>query len=132
MDSSGHIRNSPFERTLMKTLPATLSKLFPALLLLAGTTLPIGVYAQTDVDPPKAEEIGPNTDIEVLSPTNTFYGTRGLSQTGSAEALGEGRLVFGITGSWYQQNQSPQVLAPNNPQSGANIFTGIGSASFGV
>ena len=132
MDSLGHIRNSPFERTLMKTLPETFSKLLPALLLLAGTTLPIGVYAETDVDPPKAEEIEANTELRVLSPTNTFYGTRGLSQVGSAEALGEGRLVFGVTGSWYQQNQGPRPLAPNNPQSGANIFTGIGSASFGV
>ena len=132
MDSQGQILNSPFERTIMKSLSAKFSKLFPALLLLAGTSLPIAVHAQTDVDPTKPEEIGPNTDVTVLTPTNTMYGTRGLSQTGSAEALGEGRLVFGLTGTWYQQDQGPMPAAPGNPQAGANIFTGIGAASFGV
>jgi outer membrane protein OmpA-like peptidoglycan-associated protein len=115
----------------MKT-KSIFSNLVPALLLLAGTSLPVAVKAQTDVDPPKTEEIGPNTEIEVVTPTNTMYATRGLSQTGSAEALGEGRLVFGLTGAWYQQDQAPRAAAPGNPQAGANIFTGIGAASFGV
>lgn len=105
---------------------------FPALLLLAAVSLPLGARAQAHVDPPAPEAIGPNTEIKVLSPTNTFYGTRGLSQVGSAEALGEGRLVFGVNGSWYQQDEAPTAAAPGNPQKGANLFTGIGSAAFGV
>lgn len=99
----------------------------PAFLLLAGSLLPL--YAQTHVDPPKTESIGPNTEIKVVTPTNTFYATRGLSQTGSAEALGEGRLLFGLNGSWYQQQQAVLPITPNK---NANIFTGIGALSFGV
>lgn len=116
----------------MKSRTSKFLSLLPALLLLAGTSLPTAVNAQTHVDPPKAEEIGPNTEIKVVTPTNTMYATRGLSQTGSAEALGEGRLVFGLTGTWYQQQQTPKPSASGNPQSGANLFTGIGAASFGV
>ena len=101
-----------------------------AFLLMAGSLLP--VYSQTNVDPPVTENIGPNTELTVISPTNTMYGTRGLTQTGSAEALGEGRLIFGLNGSWYQQKEAPVAAAPNNPNKGANLFTGLGSASFGV
>jgi outer membrane protein OmpA-like peptidoglycan-associated protein len=84
--------------------------------------------AQTDVDPPVTAKIGANTDIHVVAPSITFYGTRGLSQTASAEALGEGRLTFGAYGSWYQQ-QKTFLGAPNK---NANIFTGIGSVSLGI
>ncbi len=38
-----------------------------------------------------------------VAPTNTLNGTRGLSQTPAAEALGAGRLVMGISGPWYRQ-----------------------------
>src|SRR5665213_1938764 len=107
-----------FERNPMKTKHAISS----AVLLLAGSLLP--VYAQTHVDPPKTENIGPNTEINVVTPTNTIWGTRGLTQTGSAEALGEGRLIFGLDGSWYQQSE---VVAPITPNKNANIFSGIGA-----
>jgi outer membrane protein OmpA-like peptidoglycan-associated protein len=132
MESPPLILNATFERTLMKTQPVTIPRLLSALALLAGSVLPSAAVAQTDVDPPKTEAIGPNTDIKVITPTNTFYGTRGLTQTGSAEALGEGRLLFGVNGAWYQQGQAPVAQAPDNPQKGANIFTGIGAASFGI
>ena len=85
-------------------------------------------HGQTDVDPPVTARIEANTDIDVVAPTNTFYGTRGLSQTSSAEALGEGRLIFGASGAWYQQQKS-FFGAPNKD---ANIFTGIASVSLGV
>lgn len=116
----------------MKSFHTTPRHLLSAFLLLAGAVLPSAVAAQTDVDPPAPESIGADTDIEVITPTNTIYGTRGLSQTGSAESMGEGRLLFGFNGAWYNQSQGPRPAAPDNPQEGANIFTGIGSASFGV
>lgn len=82
----------------------------------------------TNVDPPVMEHIEANTEIKVTAPTNTFYGTRGLSQTASAEALGQGRLIFGLNGSFYQQ----QKAFPGAPNEGANFFTGIGSIAFGL
>ncbi|HKP98261.1 MAG TPA: OmpA family protein [Fibrobacteria bacterium] len=84
--------------------------------------------AATNVDPPATESITANTEIRVVSPTNTWYGTRGLGQTGSAEALGQGRLIIGLNGSFYQQ----QRTFPGAPNDGANIFTGIGSLGFGI
>ncbi len=82
----------------------------------------------TNVDPVETENIDANTEIKMTSPTNTFYGTRGLSQTSSAEALGEGRLIFGLQGSFYQQ----QKLFSGGPNKDANIFTGIGAVSLGI
>jgi outer membrane protein OmpA-like peptidoglycan-associated protein len=81
-----------------------------------------------DVDPPVTEHISKDTEIRVVSPTNTWYGTRGLSQTASAEALGAGRLIFGLNGAFYNQ-QKNYALGPNK---GANFFTGIGSIALGL
>jgi outer membrane protein OmpA-like peptidoglycan-associated protein len=105
---------------------------FTALVLIALACAPAITFAQTNVDPPKTEEIGATTDIKVVAPTNTLYGTRGLPQTGSAEALGEGRLIFGVNGSWYKQSQAPRPAAPNNPQTEASIMTGAASVSMGI
>ncbi|MEO7424845.1 MAG: OmpA family protein [Fibrobacteria bacterium] len=80
------------------------------------------------MDPPVIEHIGANTEIKVTSPTNTWYGTRGLSQTASAEALGEGRLIFGLNGSFYSQDRE-FALSPNK---NAKFFTGIGSIALGL
>ncbi len=82
----------------------------------------------TNVDPPVTEHIDANTEIRVVAPTNTFYGTRGLPQTGSAEALGQGRLIFGLNGSFYNQ----QKEFARGPNKGANFFTGIGSIAYGL
>lgn len=105
--------------------------LAPASLFALMLVLPHGLKAQglqQDGAPPPLEQINAQTDISVTPPTNTFHGTRGLSQTGSAETLGEGRLIFGLNGSWYQQ----QRAFPGAPGVDANIFTGIGSAAFGL
>ncbi len=99
----------------------------PLAKFLVLTLFTFGAKAQT-IDPPVIEEIGPNTELKVVPPTNTFYGTRGLSQTNSAEALGEGRLIFGFSGSWYQQQRNFSGV----PNKDANIFAGIGSAAIGV
>ena len=104
--------------------PGILSYLFSAALFL----IPGPLQAQANVDPPALESIGPTTPIKLVPPTNTWYGTRGLSQTGSAEALGEGRLIFGFHGSGYRQDAE----FPGGPTRDAKIFTGIGSASFGL
>jgi outer membrane protein OmpA-like peptidoglycan-associated protein len=116
----------------MKTQSAPYRRLVPALMLLGSVLAPSIARAQTDVDPPKTEAIGPYTEIKVITPTNTLYGLRGLPQTGSAEALGEGRLVFGLSGSWYAQKQAPRPAAMGNPQVNAGIMTGTGSAALGI
>lgn len=85
-----------------------------------------GVTAQ--VDPPVIEHIEDTTTVEFVQPTNTMQGTRGLPQTSSAEALGEGRLVLGINGPWYRQ----QNAFAGTPNAKADIFTGIGSVAYGI
>lgn len=57
--------------------------------------------APNDVDASVAGKIGPNIEVSVVAPTNTFFGTLGFSPTSSAEGLGQGRLINGVAGSWY-------------------------------
>lgn len=98
---------------------------------LAGLlTAPLPAAAQSataDVDPPVIEHIEDTTTVEVTAPTNTWLGTRGLSHTPSAEALGEGRLVLGIAGPWYRQERAFTGV----PNENADIFTGRASAAIG-
>ncbi len=103
-------------------------KILAGVLLVAVVPVSQAQTPLTDVDPPVTEKIEAETEVHVVAPTNTFYGTRGLSQTSSAEALGEGRLIFGLQGAWYQQQKG----FPGGPNNGANIFTGIGAASLGL
>lgn len=63
-----------------------------------------------------------------IAPTNTLNGTRGLSQTPSAEALGAGRLVLGLSGPWYRQERA-FAGAPNRD---ADIFTGVATLAYGL
>jgi outer membrane protein OmpA-like peptidoglycan-associated protein len=95
--------------------------------LLAGS-LPAGAEPIADVDPPALESIDETTNIKVVPPTMTMQGTRGLSQTASAEALGEGRLVLGVHGPWYRQERQFQGV----PNAEADIFTGVGTISYGI
>ena len=105
------------------------TRMLASLLVLGGAQMSLAdAIPPTDVDAPVSESIEANTDIKVITPTNTFYGTRGLSQTASAEALGEGRLIFGVQGAWYQQ----QKAFAGGPNMDANIFTGIGTVSLGL
>jgi outer membrane protein OmpA-like peptidoglycan-associated protein len=115
----------------LKQLNIRTQRIFTALAILAAAQTARAqsdTANQTNVDPPVLEHIEANTEIKVTAPTNTFYGTRGLSQTASAEALGQGRLIFGLNGSFYQQ----QKAFPGAPNKGANFFTGIGSIAFGL
>jgi outer membrane protein OmpA-like peptidoglycan-associated protein len=105
-----------------------LSRQLASAIALAFPLFSFAQEVKTDVDPPVMEHIDANTEIRVVAPTNTWYGTRGLSQTGSAEALGSGRLIFGLNGSYYRQ-QKNFAGAPNK---GANFFTGIGSIALGL
>jgi outer membrane protein OmpA-like peptidoglycan-associated protein len=109
----------------MNTLKPRSVYLLAVLGLLAGR-LPAG--AQADVDPPVIEHIEDTTDIKVVAPTNTMQGTRGLSQTSSAEALGEGRLILGLHGPWYRQERQFQ----GGPNENADIFTGVGTIAYGI
>jgi len=86
------------------------------------------VPAHAQIDPPVIEHIEDTTTVEMIQPTNTMQATRGLPQTSSAEALGEGRLVLGLNGPWYRQ-QRTYAGAPNAK---ADIFTGIGSVAYGI
>lgn len=70
-----------------------------------------------------------NSGEKVLPcPPMTFKATRGLTQTASAEALGEGRLSFNMIGSWYPQD----VSDGNVPPAGSDISSGLLAFSFGV
>lgn len=95
---------------------------------LAWAAAPTPALAQADVDPPALTEIEDTTDITITDPTNTWYGVRGLSQTPSAEALGQGRLVLSINAPWYQQDESFAGV----PNENADIFTGRASAALGI
>lgn len=103
-------------------------------LMLAAACLyavPVSTNAQgatADVDPPVIEHIEDTTNIVVVAPTNTMQGTRGLSQTASAEALGEGRLVLGVHGPWYRQERQFKGV----PNENADIFTGTGTIAYGI
>lgn len=66
--------------------------------------------------------------IADTSPTITLNATRGLSQTSSAEALGDGRLTVAAHGTWYQQ--AYRLIGV--PAVGAHLITGIGAMSYGV
>ncbi|HKP97048.1 MAG TPA: OmpA family protein [Fibrobacteria bacterium] len=83
---------------------------------------------ETGIAPPATSDSALLTYKSSLPPSNTFYATRGLSQTPSAEPIGQGRLVIGLTGTWYQQDRN----FPGAPPKDANIFTGIGAADFGL
>jgi outer membrane protein OmpA-like peptidoglycan-associated protein len=100
-----------------------------AALGLLAFRIPAGAQGATAaVDPPVIEHIEDTTTVKVIAPTNTMQGTRGLSQTASAEALGEGRLVFGLHGPWYRQERKFQGV----PNQKADIFTGVGTVAYGI
>lgn len=64
----------------------------------------------------------------MYSPVVNGLALRGLSTISSAESMGAGRITFGFLATWYQQ----QTQYYNTPNEGANIFTGVGSFSYGV
>jgi outer membrane protein OmpA-like peptidoglycan-associated protein len=80
---------------------------------------PLTALEQTSAEP---------ADADIIAPTNTMQGTRGLSQTSSAVALGEGRLVFGLNGPWYRQ----QLSFAGTPNRDADIFTAVGTIGYGI
>ena len=104
------------------------SKLLIWTAALAGAAAPMKALAVTDVDPPALEDIEDTTDVTVTDPTNTWYGTRGLPHTGSAEALGQGRLILGINAPWYRQMRTFQGV----PNRDADIYAGRASAALGI
>ncbi len=69
------------------------------------------------------------SETAVIVPSTNFTATRGLTQTASAEPMGDGRLTFSLTGTWYRQDSS---FNANVPQKDADITTGIAAFSFGV
>jgi outer membrane protein OmpA-like peptidoglycan-associated protein len=78
---------------------------------------------------PNSGASGTEPDTVPLSPATTMWATRGLTQTASAEPMGEGRLTFALTGTWYKQGPSfPGIIPPED----ADVTTGTASFSFGV
>ena len=70
----------------------------------------------------------PSETAPLYSPVVNADGLRGLSSVSSAESMGEGRITFSFTLPWYEQ----KIGYLNAPNTGANIFTGAGSFSYGV
>jgi len=98
-------------------------------LALLGAKVPARAQnATAHVDPPVIEHVEDTTTVKMVAPTNTMQGTRGLSQTNSAEALGEGRLVLGLYGPWYRQEHEFKGV----PNAKADIFTGVGTIAYGI
>ena len=64
----------------------------------------------------------------VYSPSVTINGLRGLTTVSSAEALGEGRITFGLYLQGYRQDRGYL----NTPNTGALLFAGTGAFSYGV
>jgi outer membrane protein OmpA-like peptidoglycan-associated protein len=62
------------------------------------------------------------------NPTVNAWGTSGLPQTVSAEALGAGRISFSLQGAWYRQKE----VYPGTPNFGSNIATGEVFLAFGA
>jgi len=69
-----------------------------------------------------------NDNNSVYSPVINGDGLRGLSTVNSAESMGAGRITFSFMLPWYEQ----KIGYLTSPNSGANIFTGAGSFSYGV
>jgi len=65
------------------------------------------------------------SDTTAASPATAFWGMRGLSQTVSAEPMGDGRLTVGMTGSWYGQEA-------NGPLQEMSVLNGIMGFCFGL
>jgi outer membrane protein OmpA-like peptidoglycan-associated protein len=68
------------------------------------------------------------SDTAAPSPATTMWATRGLSQTSSAEPMGDGRLTINLTGTWYKQ----AMAFTGTPVQDADINTGVLAGSFGV
>lgn len=66
------------------------------------------------------------TDTAQIPPSVTVWGTRGLTQVASAEALGAGRMTFCLLGTWYHQKNTIVDAPPPD----ANIGTGTFAFSF--
>ena len=66
-------------------------------------------------------------DTVPLSPATTMYAMRGLSQTTSAESMGEGRLTVSLSATWYRQDRYFGTI----PQD-ADVTTGILAFSYGI
>jgi len=64
-------------------------------------------------------------------PPITYWGTRGLTQTGSGEALGMGRLNFMLLGSYVKQEQALEKLG-GSPYADAAISTWRAGFSWGM
>ncbi|MFP4679145.1 MAG: OmpA family protein [Chitinispirillaceae bacterium] len=73
-------------------------------------------------DTGKIEEVTPTV------PAVSYWGTRGLPQTTSAEPLGFGRLGFSVSGTYYRQNQKAVSL----PIPETNVGTARLGFSFGL
>ncbi|MEN9353277.1 MAG: hypothetical protein RL318_602 [Fibrobacterota bacterium] len=70
---------------------------------------------------------------EAFSPALTWQGTRGLTQTQSAEPLGEGRLSVSLKGSAFIQDQenNPVTNSLSIPKN-ATLATFMGAFSYGL
>ena len=88
----------------------------------AGTAVPAHTSAAT-----AAATAAAAADTVSLSPATTMWALRGLSQTTSAESMGDGRLTVSLSATWYRQDRYIGTI----PQD-ADVTTGILAFSYGV
>ena len=67
------------------------------------------------------------SDTVPLSPATTMWALRGLSQTTSAESMGDGRLTVSLSATWYRQDRYYGWI-----QKDADVTTGILAFSYGI
>jgi outer membrane protein OmpA-like peptidoglycan-associated protein len=100
----------------------------------AGTVMAISalVYALPPVSPAGpaplpavAPAVKGASDTSPLFPATAIWAMRGLTQTVSAEPMGEGRLTMSITPTWYGQEA-------NSPLQKMNVLTGIMAFCYGL
>ncbi|MBN2188409.1 MAG: OmpA family protein [Chitinispirillaceae bacterium] len=98
-------------------------------------TVPMGAFAAVSVLPVKApsdtvQPLGAAAPVKTsadtaLPPATSIWATRGLTQTVSAEPMGDGRLNISFTPTWYAQEG-------NLPLQKAHILTGIFAFCYGL
>jgi outer membrane protein OmpA-like peptidoglycan-associated protein len=117
-------------RAARRAAPLTLLALLTLPPVAAAQALP-GPVARPDYAAfaeGQAEAMPDSLKFPPIAPTNTLNGTRGLSQTPAAEALGAGRLVMGLSGPWYRQAKA----FSGTPNRTADIFTGVATLAYGL
>jgi len=85
--------------------------------------------AEDEIAAAAAEATLEEAELEAFAnvPSSSYWGVRGLSQTVSAEPLGNGRVNLAVFGSYFKQEQ--EIMSPK-PET--NVFSGRAAFAWGV